>query len=595
MLYINEVRELPSGDDVKLFSVPSGKQGECFVYLRTGPSWTDENGKRHNSRESIGKTVTVMTETGEKKTVFHPNENYFRHFREPLPSGAVLRGSGRPPVTPEKPAEYEKAEEGSVLSMGYGIAFHKEASDTGITSALTEAPGPDRAMQALAVASFYARDRERGLTLLSKFTEHSLCFTGAPVDARRACELFASVTPAERAVFSDSWMASAEELAKGQAGKDAERRFVFYDVTSVSSYSELIKQVARGYNRDGEALKQVNTGLFMDGTTGLPLYCTWYDGSVNDASSFRNVLKEAQERGLDKNVTVVGDGIFSDSKCVAFMAERGYTMIVGISAERIAGVYGEISAWRREINAAGCGDSFLNDDECDLSSREVPFAIGEVRGRLIMYHDTVREGEEKTAASRKYRKTLAELKACGFTLTEPPCRYVRRLFDVVRNREAGTWTVSENREKLADAMAQCGSFALFTTLSPEKDTELIKWHASVLERCREKDACEKAFAALKNDMIGERMFSHSSKGWQGKLPVVFASLAVRKSLYLKLRTWIRQKRVNLEYAFEVLDELRCRKRGDHWVVENTLTKEQKEVCGALGLDMSIMEKTLHGS
>ena len=88
-----------------------------------------------------------MTETGEKKTVFHPNENYFRHFREPLPSGAVLRGSGRPPVTPEKPAEYEKAEEGSVLSMGYGIAFHKEASDTGITSALTEAPGPDRAMK----------------------------------------------------------------------------------------------------------------------------------------------------------------------------------------------------------------------------------------------------------------------------------------------------------------------------------------------------------------------------------------------------------------------------------------------------------------
>ena len=96
-------------------------------------------------------------------------------------------------------------------------------------------------------------------------------------------------------------------------------------------------------------------------------------------------------------------------------------------------------------------------------------------------------------------------------------------------------------------------------------------------------------------MIGERMFSHSSKRWQGKLPVVFASLAVRKSLYLKLRTWIRQKRVNLEYAFEVLDELRCRKRGDHWVVENTLTKEQKEICAALGLDMSIMEKTLHGS
>lgn len=150
--------------------------------------------------------------------MFHPGENYFRLFKEPLPSGAVLRGSGRPPLTPEKSAEYEKADEGSVLSMGYGIAFHKEAADTGITSALTEAPGPDRAMQALAVASFCAGNRERDLSLLSKFTEHSLCFTGAPVDARRACELFASVTPAERAVFFDAWMASAEERAEEQTG-----------------------------------------------------------------------------------------------------------------------------------------------------------------------------------------------------------------------------------------------------------------------------------------------------------------------------------------------------------------------------------------
>ena len=50
MLYINEVRELPSGEDVKLFFVPSRKQGEHFVYLKTALSWTDDNGKRHNSR-----------------------------------------------------------------------------------------------------------------------------------------------------------------------------------------------------------------------------------------------------------------------------------------------------------------------------------------------------------------------------------------------------------------------------------------------------------------------------------------------------------------------------------------------------------------
>ena len=78
MLYINEVRELPSGDGVKLFFVKSRTEGEHFVQYRTGPSYTDAAGKKHNRRITIGKTVSLMTESGEEKTVFHPNDDYFR-------------------------------------------------------------------------------------------------------------------------------------------------------------------------------------------------------------------------------------------------------------------------------------------------------------------------------------------------------------------------------------------------------------------------------------------------------------------------------------------------------------------------------------
>ena len=476
-----------------------------------------------------------------------------------------------------------------MLCMGYGLAFHKEAAELGLTSALTSALGDRDAMTALAVASFYAKERERGLTLLSKHTERNLCFTGQPVDDRRACELFASFTEAKRAVFFDEWLPAVRAMAP----EGEERHFVFYDVTSVSSYSECIRWVAYGYNRDRENLRQVNVGLFMDEFTGLPLYCTWYDGSVNDASRFSHVLKEAQERGLDKNVTVVGDGIFSDRKCVSFMAERGYSMIVGISAERYGAVFSEISLWRRQTAAEGTED-YLPDTP-GVSSHEVPFETGGVKGRLLMYHDDFRTPQELADFTAKYRKALAELRSCDFTLTSPPVRFIRRAFDVTHDRKAGIWKVSENRDRLAACRAQCGSFALFTTLNPEKDMTTAAWHQTLLERYREKDSCEKTFASIKNDMIGERMFSHSSEGWQGKLPVVFAALTVRKSLDIKLRPWIKARHKSLGYAFEVLGEIRCRKRKDHWVLENALTREQKEVCAALDLNLSIMEKTLHGS
>lgn len=506
MLYIDEVRELLSGDGVKLFFVKSRTEGEHFVQYQTGSSYTDAPGKRHNQRVTIGKTVKVLTESGEEKTVFHPNDEYFRLMHEQPPAGAVLRGSGRPKAVPDEPEEYEKAGEGSVLCMGYGLAFHKEAADSGLTSALTLALGDRDAMTALAVASYYAKERERGLTLLAKHTERNLCFTGRPVDDRRACELFASFTEPERAVFFDEWLTAVRAMAP----EGEERRFVFYDVTSVSSYSECIRWVAYGYNRDRESLKQVNIGLFMDEFTGLPLYCTWYDGSVNDASNFRHVLKEAQERGLDRNITVVGDGIFSDAKCVSFMAERGYSMIVGISSGRSGAVFSETAAWRRRAGADGTEEYLTGAD--GVSSHEVPFETGGVRGRLVMYHDEFRAPQELSDLTAKYRKALAELRACDFTLTSMPGRFIRRAFDVTHDRKAGTWKVSENRDRLAACRAQCGSFALFTTLTPEKDTPPSVWHQTLLERYREKDSCGKTFASIKNDMIGERMFSHSSEG-----------------------------------------------------------------------------------
>ena len=107
MLYIDEVRELPSGDGVKLFFVKSRTEGEHFVQYRTGPSYTDASGRRRNQRVTIGKTVKVMAESGEEKTVFHPNDEYFRLMHEQPPAGAVLRGSGRPKAVPEEPEEYE--------------------------------------------------------------------------------------------------------------------------------------------------------------------------------------------------------------------------------------------------------------------------------------------------------------------------------------------------------------------------------------------------------------------------------------------------------------------------------------------------------
>jgi len=51
------------------------------------------------------------------------------------------------------------------------------------------------------------------------------------------------------------------EFFKRQAGRRAEKEYLAFDTTSISSYSELIKQVKYGKKKESEALPQIDLGL----------------------------------------------------------------------------------------------------------------------------------------------------------------------------------------------------------------------------------------------------------------------------------------------------------------------------------------------
>lgn len=58
--------------------------------------------------------------------------------------------------------------------------------------------------------------------------------------------------------------------------------YLALDITSESSYSELIEDVEWGYNRDHEQLPQVNLCMMVGETSRLPIHQTVYAGSHKD-------------------------------------------------------------------------------------------------------------------------------------------------------------------------------------------------------------------------------------------------------------------------------------------------------------------------
>ena len=62
----------------------------------------------------------------------------------------------------------------------------------------------------------------------------------------------------------------------------AEREYLAFDTTSISSYSELIKQAKYGKNKEGDVLPQINLGPLYGEKSRLPVYYRKMAGNTLD-------------------------------------------------------------------------------------------------------------------------------------------------------------------------------------------------------------------------------------------------------------------------------------------------------------------------
>ena len=65
---------------------------------------------------------------------------------------------------------------------------------------------------------------------------------------------------------------------------------IYFDITSISSYSTNIDFVEWGYNRDHENLPQINMGIVCTKKSELPLFYQIYPGSISDVSTLNNYI-----------------------------------------------------------------------------------------------------------------------------------------------------------------------------------------------------------------------------------------------------------------------------------------------------------------
>ena len=557
MLYTEISIPLPDDSRYELY-----KQGKGTTYVKYRIKSYRHEGRLKHDRLLIGRLVIDPID-GAK--MFHPNSNYFSFFNVQPPTFSKVKGPGRPRKASKEPVSIER--KSNEAAFGYSIACHSLAREHSLDQILINSFGDSLANKILAVGAFFGAGAPGGLTNIDHFTYKHMCFTDGVITSQGLSQLYQEITTAECNDFFKEW-------TKYCCADDC----ICYDVTSISNYSTSLPMVAWGYNRDKERLPQVNVGMFCTIERKLPVFFSYYNGSINDFTNLPYVLEQARLNGLklDVPLTLVLDGGFAVSEPLDIARQHGCEFIVGAPLNLSKDIRNQVLDWRSSPLSSNTSLIQRHDETIRCSVKEL--TIGRINTRLMMYKSPLSSARDESTLNSYVAKIAQELKTAT-RLGQSKLKLYSQFFHI--NEDDGLRF--ELKEKhYSELLELCGCFAMLCTRNDLSPNE-------VLDIYRAKDCVEKSFSIFKNDVQDERLQVNYQDSINGKLFLAFIGLILRKTLENKLRSYLTKSRIDIDSAIARLMDITCRKQNDEWVLTSALSKQQKELVKALDLPISQLD------
>lgn len=352
-------------------------------------------------------------------------------------------------------------------------------------------------------------------------------------------------------------------------------RTMVYDITSLSSYSQLINLLEYGYNRDNLDLPQINLAMMVDPAKGIPLMYDLYPGSIVDVSTIKNTIAKMQSLGIT-NCTLVMDRGFFSTVNVKDLAENGYSFIIPAPLS-LKTAKQAISSTHAAIEDPN--NLKLYQDE-PIFVMPVSLTIGTVTLQGYAYYDQRREQDERRLFYRRLHDVAEKLRSMTIKPWMNPTDVVE---ESARNFAPYLeWKVRENafevsirKNAVSQRVNRMGLFILLFQGSFEWDECLA------LYRC--KDIVEKVFAMLKNDIEALPLNVRKDSTVAGYLFVCFLSLILRMRLLRLLKESGLNKKYSIEGLLTELEKLRLMILPDGTKIPTEVTKRQRDILTSLGL------------
>jgi len=512
------------------------------TYLYESHSFRDDQGRPRNRKVKIGK---VDRNTG--RAIY--TQEYIDRMRE----------AGTPIAIPQIDmidGLEERINEALDSLKSYGLFYflNKNLKEIKLIKILQKTlPGY---WEELCMLCFYLIGSDKPLMYMEDWITENESYPVGKMSSQRLSELLAAFGQKERNDFFRAWCAQNDS-----------DEYMALDITSISSYSKLIQDCERGYNRDGEDLCQINLCLLFGEKTQLPVYQTIYSGSLKDVVTFKTTISEMEAVSGGKKLVLVADKGFYSGKNVKMLVEKynGSEFLVAVPFT---------NNWAKELVR-------VERDTIDRVSNLIKTSGSPFRGisREISLCDLqlkayILYNPERALAERNELYShviwLKEMVEAG---KEPPA-FLRDIQKYLLVKKGKVISAEINQEGIEKALETSGWLVILGngTLNVQQVHDIY----------RKKDVVEKAFMKYKNLLGFKRLRVHGDERMRNKLFVAFIALTLVSHIHKVMKEKDLYRKMTMEKMFITLSKLKkVAINGLH--ILRPITKEQKDIFSAFSI------------
>lgn len=352
-------------------------------------------------------------------------------------------------------------------------------------------------------------------------------------------------------IFSRISYEGAMSFLNKQKRRYQETEYLVYDITSISSYSELIRQVRYGNNKQGEDLPQINLALVFGQESLMPLYYRRLPGNISDVTTLKKLLRDLNHLEFDK-VKMVLDRGFHSARNIDDLYKNRYKFILG-ARKNSTFIQQHIQASREKLQTFTTYDSELGL-HCHTVTDQWPYqeynkeervtGHGERRIYVHVYFDPVKAEADKAALYRQLTDLSQLIGNQELTDTQ---KALAEKYLILPPKSNKNKKVAYNEQAIEQKRA---SFGYFVLLSNE-----IKSANEALHIYRNKDVVEKSFSNLKNRLNLRRLNVSSEESLEGKIFVQFVALMFVSWIHKVMKKQNLYKNWTMQELFDELDTI----------------------------------------